>query len=119
MLKTETEFDFKAQIIVTTIGSFMYYLRNEEFSLESLKLMVLDETDKLFNQDFGRNKLAKIFSILSKKHPECRIGMFSATFPKFCLEIISKLNRKFLKIEIEKEISDYSNLTHYFIKCSR
>ena len=119
LLKEVEEEDIEANVIISTIGSFLHYLNKRKLSIDFLKFFVLDETDKLFSQDFGKNKLASVFKRLSKVNKDCKIGMFSATFPEKCLNIIQSLGREVVKVIIQKEDINLSTLTHYYIKCSR
>lgn len=119
LLKEVEKHDMEANVVISTIGSFLHYLNKKKLSIDFLKFFVLDETDKLFSQDFGRNKLASVFKRLSKINKECKIGMFSATFPEQCLNIIQSLGREVAKVIIQKEDINLSTLTHYYIKCSR
>lgn len=55
--------------------------------------MVIDETDKLFQKDYGRNKIIQLFEKIGNLNHHCKIGMFSATFPDECIKIINNLQR--------------------------
>jgi ATP-dependent RNA helicase DDX19/DBP5 len=119
LLKEVENMDYNANIIISTIGSFLSFLNKKKLLVDNMKFFVLDETDKLFSQDFGKNKLASVFKLLSKVNNDCQIGMFSATFPESCLEIINSLGRQVAKVIIQKQDINLNTLTHYFIKCSR
>lgn len=118
----ETEEDIKneANVIITTVGTLMFDLNKRKMGLDNLKLFILDETDKLFSQDQGRNKLSVLFKRISDKNKDAILGMFSATFPAKCYDIIESLGRKNFNIKVEdtKDLS-LKNLTHYYIKCGR
>ena len=120
LLKETGEFDPTANVILTTLGSFFFYMTKRMLSIETLKFLVFDESDKLFGQDMGKSKLPLLFKSLSVKNKDCRIGMFSATFPEDCLNMINSLDRKVIKIEIEnKQDINLKNLTHFYISCGR
>ena len=120
LLKEVGELDSKANIVLTTLGSFFFFLMKKVLSINSLKLLIFDETDKLFSQDMGKSKLPLLFKRITNQNPECRIEMFSATFPQECLNIVNSLERKVIKIEIEdKKDINLKNLTHYYIVCNR
>lgn len=39
---------YDANILITTIGSLFSFLNKKKLSLENMKFLVIDETDKLF-----------------------------------------------------------------------
>ena len=119
ILKETVDLEYHANVIVTTMGTFFNFLNKKQVSLDFLKFLVLDETDKLLSQDFGKAKYPLLAKRLSEKNPDCKIGMFSATFPPQCLDLINSLKRKLTKIITQKEDIQLKNLTHYFMKCGR
>lgn len=122
LLTTETNSEMSiksADILITTLGSLFSFLNKKQLTLKNLKFLVIDETDKLFTQDYGRNKMIQLFNKIKEFPSFCRIGMFSATFPEECLNIIQGLGRKVVKLIVQKEDLNLKNLTHFFIKCSR
>lgn len=118
--ETEEDITSDTNVIITTVGTLMFDLNKKKMGLDNLKLFILDETDKLFSQDQGRNKLSVLFKRISEKNKDAILGMFSATFPQKCYEIIESIGRKNFNIKIEdsKDLS-LKNLTHYYIKCGR
>jgi ATP-dependent RNA helicase DDX19/DBP5 len=119
LLKETTELDLGANVLVTTMGTFFNFLNKRQIVLDRLRLLVLDETDKLLTQDFGKSKYPQLVKRLSERHPDARIAMFSATFPPQCLELINSLDRRITKIVTQKQDIQLKNLTHYFMKCGR
>lgn len=119
ILKETVDLTPNANIVITTLGTFFNFLNKKQISLDKLRFLVLDETDKLLSQDFGKAKYPLLVKRLTEKHPNCKIGMFSATFPPNCLELITSLKRKMTKIITEKEEIQLKNLTHYYMKCGR
>jgi len=118
--ETEEETREDVNVIITTVGTLMFDLNKKKISLDHLKLFILDETDKLFSQDQGRNKLSVLFKRISDRNKDAILGMFSATFPQKCYEIIESLGRKNFNIKVAdtKDLS-LKNLTHYYIRCGR
>lgn len=122
VLLKETEEDFSSEnnVVITTIGSLMHNLNKRKIGIENLRFFVLDETDKLFSQDMGRNKIAALFKKISMKNKTAIIGMFSATFTQESYDIIDSIQRENIKIKVENDKDlNLKNLTHYYIKCSR
>lgn len=119
VLKETVDLDQSGNVMITTMGTFFNLLNKKMVQLEQLQLLVLDETDKLLSQDFGKAKYPLLVKRLSDKHANCKIAMFSATFPPQCLELIQSLGRKLTKIITQKQDIQLKNLTHYFMKCGR
>lgn len=116
-LPEEPEWD--ANILITTIGSLFSFLNKKKLVLNNMKFLVIDETDKLFQKDYGRNKIIQLFERIGALEHYCCIGMFSATFPEECLKIIYNLGRQVAKLVVKKEDINLKNLTHFFVQCSR
>lgn len=119
LLKEAGDVEFGANVLVTTMGTFFHFLNKKQIILDRLRLVVLDETDKLLTQDFGKTRYPPLVKRITEKHPDTRIAMFSATFPQACLDLIKSLNRKLVQIVTQKQDIQLRNLTHYFVKCGR
>lgn len=119
LLKETVDLDANANALITTMGTFFHFLNHKTVIMDRLRLLVLDESDKLMSQDFGQKKYPQLAKRLTEKHPDVKIAMFSATFPPQCIELISSIGRRLTKIITQKEDIQLKNLTHYFIKCGR
>lgn len=118
-LKERNEIDSNVDILLTTVGSLMGFHTQNKINPKRLKLLVLDECDRLFNQDFARNKLP-IFIKKMGQNPEFRVAFFSATFPDSFPETLAAIERKTTMIKVENKADlGLSNLTHYFFCCGR
>lgn len=119
LLKETVDMDLQANVLVTTMGTFFHFLNKRAILLDRLRLLVLDESDKLLAQDFGQKKYPQLVKRLTEKHPDAQIIMLSATFPPNCVAMIDSLGRRVTKIITQKAEIQLKNLTHYFIKCGR
>lgn len=88
-----------ANIAVGTTGRVVDHIKNGTLDVSEIKMIVLDEADKMLEMGF----IDEIRSIISQTPKERHSVMFSATFPK----TIKSLAKSFLKnpitIEIDKE----------------
>ncbi|KAL3649381.1 DEAD-box ATP-dependent RNA helicase 10 [Castilleja foliolosa] len=94
----------RPHIVVATPGRLVDHLSNTKgFSLRTLKFLVLDEADRLLNDDFEKS----IDEILNVIPPERRTYLFSATMTKK----VKKLQRACLKDPVKIEAaSKYSTV---------
>ena len=84
-------------IIVSTPGRLIDHLQQRHLSLEKVKMIVLDEADRMFDIGF----LPQIKQILSMAPKERQTLMFSATMPKAIAEVAAR----FMKIPWRIEVS--------------
>ncbi|XP_073060451.1 DEAD-box ATP-dependent RNA helicase 10 [Primulina eburnea] len=94
----------RPHIVVATPGRLVDHLSNTKgFSLRTLKYLVLDEADRLLNEDFEKS-LDEILSVIPR---ERRTFLFSATMTKK----VKKLQRACLKNPVKIEVaSKYSTV---------
>lgn len=84
-------------ILVATPGRFMdLYLRNE-IPVKQIKILVIDEADRMMDMGFI-HQLRKIFEVLPQKKQNL---LFSATFP----EKVEKLSEDFLEFPHKVEVT--------------
>ena len=108
--KSEKSLKNGCEIIIATPGRLNYLLDNVEINLSSLKTIVLDEADMLF--DAGFNEL--IDEIISKlKNPQ--IEVFSATISKKVEAFLRKYISPDYVLTLNEKSSTSSNVSHYFI----
>ena len=108
--KSEKSLKNGCEIIIATPGRLNYLLDNVEINLSSLKTIVLDEADMLF--DAGFNEL--IDEIISKlKNPQ--IEVFSATISKKVEAFLRKYISPDYVLTLKEKSSTSSNVSHYFI----
>jgi len=88
----------KPHIIVATPGRLVDHLENTKgFNIKSLKFLVMDEADRILNQDFE----VEVNKILRCIPSERRSMLFSATMTKK----VAKLQRASLKDPVKVEVS--------------
>lgn len=86
-------------VVVSTAGRLIDILSKKQINLSNLDFFVLDEADKMLNQDFTE----QIDEIL-KHIPSVRQNLlFSATYPQKILDIASKITKNPVEIKIEQE----------------
>jgi ATP-dependent RNA helicase DeaD len=85
------------QIVIGTPGRVIDHLDRGSLGLDQLKLVVLDECDRMLDMGFAED----IERILSSAPPERQTAFFSATLPKQIRHLIEKFSRdpEHLKIE--------------------
>jgi len=83
-------------IIVSTPGRLIDHLKQKNLSLEKIKMIVLDEADRMFDIGFA----PQIRQILSFAPKERQTLMFSATMPKAIAEIAARFMKMPLRIEV-------------------
>ncbi|RFS16199.1 DEAD/DEAH box helicase [Emticicia sp. C21] len=84
-------------IIVATPGRFMDLYLREEIKVKDLKIMVLDEADKMMDMGF-MPQIRKILEVIPRKRQNL---LFSATFP----EKVERLSEEFLEFPTRIEVT--------------
>ena len=83
-------------IIVSTPGRLVDHLQQRNLTLNRMKVVVLDEADRMFDIGF----MPQIKQILSMVPTDRQTLMFSATMPKAIAEIASRYMKIPLRIEV-------------------
>lgn len=111
----------KAHIVVCTSGMFQkIFLDKKNFSVNHLKVIVLDEADYLISNDTVRVVLQNLFTYINKASTKVQVLFFSATFTKDHYKFISSYFKgKVLSIKVEKESLTLKTVRQMFIKCNR
>ncbi len=86
----------RPHIIVSTPGRLIDHLQQKKISLEKVKMIVLDEADRMFDIGF----LPQIKQILSASPKERQTLMFSATMPKAVSEVAARFMKMPWRIEV-------------------
>ncbi len=84
-------------IIVSTPGRFMDLYLREEIGVKDIKIMVLDEADKMMDMGF-MPQIRKILEVIPTKRQNL---LFSATFP----DKVEHLSAEFLEFPLRVEVS--------------
>jgi len=93
------------QIIVGTPGRVIDLIRRGNLSLNSLKMLVLDEADRMLDMGF----LPDVMWIIEKSNEDKQTLLFSATFPQEILNLSSEMMRNpehVMTSQFELEIPD-------------
>lgn len=99
------------QIIVATPGRFLDLLQKEAFDVKSLKHLVLDEADEMFQA--LRDELMAILKALPK---ERRTYLFSATMPGELKDIVHNyLSKSAVTINSDRSTIGHEGIDHQYI----
>lgn len=107
-----------AHVLVGTPGRIHEYITLKAFDPQKLKLFVLDEVDALLKDDF----IDQIKNIIVELDANTQIAIFSATYPKFVIEIANAfmsspkqilLKREDLSLELIKQYKIYVKFDDY------
>ncbi|MGV8913886.1 MAG: DEAD/DEAH box helicase [Kaistella sp.] len=99
------------QIIVATPGRFLDLLQKEAFDVKSLKHLVLDEADEMFQA--LRDDLMAILKALPK---ERRTYLFSATMPGELKDIVHNyLSKSAVTINSDRSTIGHEGIDHQYI----
>jgi ATP-dependent RNA helicase RhlE len=82
-------------VIIATPGRFMEIYFRQEIAVKQLKVLVLDEADRMLDMGF-MHQLRKIFEVIPSKRQNL---LFSATFPPK----VEKLSQEFLEFPVKVE----------------
>ncbi len=83
-------------IMVSTPGRLIDHLQQKNLSLENVKIIVLDEADRMFDIGF----IPQIRQILAMAPKERQTLMFSATMPKAIAEMAARFMKMPWRIEV-------------------
>lgn len=111
------EKDVKAHIVVSTVDSFSTLLNKKKVVTDKLKILIVDEADKVIQSDSGKKNLP---GILKTVGPKVLVGLFSATLPEKAIQILTGLKRDYNRIVVENKTDlSLKNLKHFWVKCTR
>lgn len=97
------------EILIATPGRLLELVESKAVSLSEVKMLVLDEADKMLNLGF-KDEMDRVFDLLPSRRQNL---MFSATLSPEIEDVNRILLKKPLVIKIEKEQGDV-NLIHHF-----
>ncbi|NOZ90110.1 MAG: DEAD/DEAH box helicase [Epsilonproteobacteria bacterium] len=90
-----------ANIAVATPARLLEHLKNRTINLSMVKIVVIDEADRLLEMGF----IDDIKAIVSKLPSKRQSAMFSATFPNSIMSLAKSLLKNPITIKIEGDIS--------------
>ena len=100
-------------IVTGTLGRTEHHLKENNFQINNLKFLVLDEVDEMINEDF----LPIIEWIIKKIPPSCQILLFSATSSSF---EVKRFAERFLKkplfVTSQPEQTQVNNIQQYYLE---
>ncbi len=88
-----------AQIIIGTPGRVMDHLERKSLRLDQIKMMILDEADRMLDMGF----VDDIKTILREVPNERQTVFFSATIPRPIAELIKTFTRNPVNVRVEAE----------------
>ena len=86
-------------ILVATSGRFLDVLSKKQMNLAHIDFFILDEADKMLNLGFSEELELVLEAIPSKRQNL----LFSATYPKKILDIVSKITQNAIEVTIEEK----------------
>lgn len=101
-------------IVVGTPGRIQEHLRKGTLKLDHLKVLVLDEADRMLDMGFSED----IEDVVSYTPPSRQTLLFSATYPQGIERISGKFQRQPLNVEIEGG-DDVADIQQVFIEADR
>jgi ATP-independent RNA helicase DbpA len=90
------------QIVVGTPGRIQDHLRRQTIDLRALKVLVLDEADRMLAMGFAE----QIGDVIRQTPGERQTTLFSATFPKEVRALSRQFQKKPLEITVDTETSE-------------
>ena len=103
------------QIVIGTPGRVMDHMERGTLKLDALKLVVLDEADRMLDMGF-RDDIEKI---LSSTPPERQLLFFSATMPRAIQELIKRYSRDPAWIKIEAQAQNAPAVEQEYFEVDR
>lgn len=109
--RLQSKLESQPHLLVTTPGKFLDVLSWSVVRLDTVKMIVIDEMDMMFDYGFVED----IDAIASRFQNETRFMLFSATLPKGLNQFIKKYLTRPIQIEA-KETRFQPNIAHYLIQ---
>jgi len=110
----------KGHVIICTPGQFQkIFLDKKQFSLNYLKMIVLDEADYLIKTEVSKIVIQNLFQSITQMKIQPQILFFSATFEKEEYKFISSFFKgKVQSIKLQKEALTLKYVKQYYIICN-
>jgi len=107
--------DAGAQVVIGTPGRLMDHMDRGSLKLDKLKLVILDEADRMLDMGF-REDIEKILSAV----PETRqLLFFSATMPRAIQDLIKRYSRDPAWIKIESSAQNAPQVDQVYFEVDR
>ncbi|XP_052701897.1 probable ATP-dependent RNA helicase DDX49 [Crassostrea angulata] len=112
MMQQGIDLQVKPHIVISTPGRLADHLQScDTFSLRKIKFLVLDEADRLIEDDFGE-QLETIFKVLPKKRQTL---LFSATMTKHLKDLQDVAMNKPFFWQQKSEVATVEGLKQYYV----
>lgn len=100
----------RADVVVGTPGRLLDHLNQRTMNTEHVKILVLDEADKMFDMGF----IIDVKKILAMIPRECQKLLFSATMPHAIFEITKYYMKNPEKVKMEAYVDKSKLIQHYY-----
>ncbi|XHR29157.1 MAG: DEAD/DEAH box helicase [Chthoniobacteraceae bacterium] len=104
-----------SQIIIGTPGRVMDHLERGSLRLDKLKMVILDEADRMLDMGF----VDDIRTVLSKTPPERQTVMFSATLPAAIRNLVEDFTHEPVHIRIEDQALTVPDIEQVYYEVDR
>ena len=94
-------------IVVATAGRLIDIIGKKQIDLSNLEYFVLDEADKMLDLGFV-DELDEILKTIPNQRQNL---MFSATYPQKVIDIVSKISKNAIKVQIEESSTNVEQIT--------
>ena len=98
-------------IICGCPGRVYEMLRRDKISARFIKLIILDEADEMLSNSFKE----QIYNILQYLNDDVQIALFSATLPTHISNIVDKIMRNPVKINVKAEALTLEGISQYYV----
>ena len=99
-----------ADAVVGTPGRMLDHLERRTINISSIKILVLDEADKMFEMGF----VDDIKKIVSNTPKNCQKLLFSATMPAEIMTIVNSYMHNPLRVKMQTYVDKSKLIQHYY-----
>ena len=107
--------DAGAQVVIGTPGRLMDHMERGSLKLDKLKLVILDEADRMLDMGF-RDDIEKILSAVPATRQLC---FFSATMPRAIQDLIKRFSRDPAWIKVETTAQNAPQVDQVYFEVDR
>ncbi len=100
----------RADVVVGTPGRLLDHLQQGTLKTEHIKILVLDEADKMFDMGF----IFDLKKIISRIPQDSQKLLFSATMPHAVIEIAKQYMKNPEKVKMESYVDKNKLIQHYY-----
>jgi ATP-dependent RNA helicase DeaD len=104
-----------AQIIIGTPGRVMDHLERKSLSMEHVKMVILDEADRMLDMGFRED----METILAKANPDRQTVLFSATVPPAIKRMIERFTKNAASVRIEAQTVSAPDIEQIYYEVQR